>query len=147
MKIKIGNEPATLPTYQCYKCRAMFVNRYCLTPNKEGELICDNCNKPTMKKTLQKKLDNLGDRLKKKGFQDSINEFTKLHLSMMQPEPVHPHDWIEKGRKYDALKKRNVELVEALEGIISQVRVHDTGEWYRGEIERADKALKNNSND
>ena len=49
--------------------------------------------------------------------------------------------------KMVGMTKRNDELVKALEGIISQVRVHDTGDWYRGEIEQADEALKNNSND
>lgn len=62
------------------------------------------------KMTPQQKLDKLGDRLKKNhekinGYIDTSNEFP------------NPYELQVKGLKYDALKKRNVELVEALDSI------------------------------
>ena len=139
--------------------------------------------------TLQKKLDKLGDRLKKNhetlhgkdtklsGYIDASNEFPNsydLHAKGLKYDALekksveHISDLLDKDEQIKELKerndaltkenfkflnkmvemtKRNEGLVEALEGIISQVRVHDTGDWYRSEIEQADEALKNNEND
>ena len=139
MKTKIGNQPATLPTYQCYKCKDMFINRYCLTPNKEGKLICDNCNEKPM--NFQKKLDKPGDRLKRNHEQETICKYCGKDFDALKKE-------------HEELKKRNGELVDALKKIINYSDKPFQHYWAacaNSELEKINKlsnqALKNNSND
>ena len=77
--------------------------------------------------TLQKKLDELGDKLKK------------------NHEKMHPYDLAEKGLKYDALKKRNDELVKLLNDLYKRIQpnaLYNEDLWGR-----AEQLIKNNQND
>lgn len=94
---------------------------------------------------LQEKLDKLGDRLKK------------------NHEKMHPHDLLEKGRKYDALKKSNDELVEALKELMELINTNnlvrnisrdneikyflEQGVRINNVLFNCQQALKNNEND
>ena len=74
--------------------------------------------------TSKQKLDRFNDRLKK------------------QYEQMHPYDLIEKGKKYDALKKRNDELLRLVRIVNDVVLIHSAR--LKKEIVQA---LKNNEND
>ena len=117
-----------------------------------------------MKKTLQKKLDDLGDRMKtKNSFKGEIVETiimeglsnkkqAKIEVYLAKKHDIeHSYTLQEKGRKYDALKKRNVELVELLKDLLEEHKVRarryigqQLPHWTSKVIKQA---LKNNDND
>ena len=93
--------------------------------------------------TLQKKLDKLGDKLKRKheGYQPT----DKLDTSNPPKGSEHPHDLIQKGLKYDTLKKRNDELVKLLNDLYKRIQpnaLYNEDLWGR-----AEQLIKNNQND
>lgn len=47
----------------------------------------------------------------------------------------------ETGKSPRQLADENKELVEALKLITSQIKIHDTGDWYQGEIYKAEQAI------
>ena len=76
----------------------------------------------------------------------------KLDTSNPPKGSEHPHDLIQKGLKYDALKKRNEELLEALKALYDESYLSSSFENALTtpaiKLQRMiEKALKNNSND